>query len=190
MHWFVSCLFSGAARIFPSALMENTASPSWGTYCCFDCGSQVLCPSLQRSLRGMSHLSTSSETTRRARGRVKRRSVSCFRLQASFIFPAAKHVLPHYVPVCEAKAADTDPGVISLTRHCREQTRRDHPHALHLTQPGGNSFSPHHLWLKAAYHFFFFIFSGDAHFKHIWLRSCTHTHTCFGVNLLLQGHFR
>lgn len=68
-----------------------------------------------------------------------------------FFCPAAKHVLPHYVLVCEAKAADTDPGVISLTRHCGEQTRRDHPTLRSISLSQGNSFSPHHLWLKAAY---------------------------------------
>lgn len=39
------------------------------------------------------------------------------------------------------------PSVISLTRHCHEQTRRDHPTLCSISLSQGNSFSPHRLTL-------------------------------------------
>lgn len=38
------------------------------------------------------------------------------------------------------------PSVISLTRHCHEQTRRDHPALGSISLSQGNSFSLHHLF--------------------------------------------
>lgn len=89
----------------------------------------------------------------------------CFKLWPLFL-PSRPSMSFLIMFLCEpGQGCRHRPSVISLTRHCHEQTRRDHPTLCSISLSQGNSFSLHcPLTLFGCS----CLSCRDAHFKHIW----------------------